>query len=69
LAAIALYAFAGLAEIFKVLVLSALKLAVVPTGFIWTIISRFGKLLYVFPSDEFAQSLLHSNSTLKRETI
>src|SRR4030067_3678572 len=60
---------AGFAEFFKVLLLTALKLSIVWTGFIWTKISRFGKLLHLSPSDWYAWSLHHFLSTLKRETI
>ena len=64
-----LHPFPRLAESLKVLLLTILKLAVVRAGFIWTKISRFGKLLHSSPSDEFALSLHHLTSTLKRETI
>ncbi len=69
LTTIALHPFAGLAEFFKVLLLTVLTLAIVRAGFIRTKISWFGKLLQASPSDDFAQSLHHSTSTLKRETI
>src|SRR3990172_1963833 len=69
LTAESLYSLAGFAEFFKVLLLIVLKLPVVRAGFIWTKVSRFGKLLHLSPSDGFASSLHHSTSTLKRETI
>lgn len=63
-----LYTPAGLAEFFKVLLLTVLKLPVVWAGFIWTEIAWFSKLFHVSPSDWFAWSLHQTISTLKRET-
>lgn len=41
-----LHPFAGLAKFDQVLLLIALKLSVVQSGFIWTEIPRFGELLH-----------------------